>query len=396
MNTSTKEAYRQEIKPSKTNFTLLDQAKEMEELELEDICSAYGVKLDYPSSKNAYAKALAEYILKNTERILSQLTIWDLETVRDLVSIGAGNGLLLQYESCSTILDELLLIKIIREEENDGSMFIMSDELRLAIGSKANEILKDEAYLKRADINCFIQGLKTLSGIVSVEMVMYALRDKYPDTEENKEMIRELVICPENMAKVTKNGQQPDHLYLYSPIVLEAFKDLVDLRSITTDLMGMKEFSYQEIMAVGHRPYPIFQFKEARRLNAFLIDDFGVDPILADSAMYGLWLDNQASFLNYMRTMFLINKYFWTDDQLLWDRLVVFVNEFLDAAPCWALLGYSVNDKRNHDHRIRAAKHVSEHIVKEKLVDEYDGIGDDYEEDGVYKPNLHVPIKHLS
>lgn len=39
--------------------------------------------------------------------------------------------------------------------------------------------------------------------------------------------------------------------------------------------------------------------------------------------------------------------------------------------------------KRNHYHRIRAAKHVSEHIVKEKLDDEYDGVEDDYKEDGV-------------
>lgn len=396
MNKSTKGANRLETRPSKTYFTLLSQAKQMDELELEDICSAYGIKLDYTSSKIAYAKALVDYILKNTERILSQLTIWDLEIVRDLVSIGAGNGLFIQFESCSTILDELLLIKIIRSEENEGSVFVMADELRLAIGTKANEILKDKTYLKRADINRFIQGLKTLYGVVSVEMVRYALRDKYPDTEENKKLIREMVVCPENMAKVTKVNRQPDQLSFFSPIVLEAFKDLVDLQSITTDLMGMKEFTNQEIMAVGHRPYPIFQFEEARRLNAFLVDDFGVDPILADSAMYGLWLDNQTSFPNFMRTMFLINKYFSMDDQLKWDRLVVFVNEFLDAAPCWALLGYSVNDKRNHDHAIRAAKHVSEHVVKEKLVDEYDGVGDDYEEDGVYKLNLHVPIKHVS
>lgn len=396
MNTSTKGANRLETRPSKTNFTLLSQAKQLDELVLEDVCGAYGINLDYPSSKNAYAKALAEYILKNTERILYQLTIWDLETIRDLVSVGDGNGLFVQFESCSTILDELLLIKIIRSEEKEGSVFVMADELRLAIGTKANEILKDKTYLKRADISRFIQGLKTLYGIVSIEMVRYALHDKYPDTEENKKIIREMVVCTENMANTTKGSLQPDQLSFYSPIVLEAFKDLVDLQSITTDLMGMKEFTYQEIMAVGHRPYPIFQFEEARRLNAFLVDDFGVDPILADSAMYGLWLDNQTSFPNFMRTMFLINKYFSMDDQLKWDRLVVFVNEFLDAAPCWALLGYSVNDKRNHDHTIRAAKHVSEHVVKEKLVDEYDGVGDDYEEDGVYKLNLHVPIKHVS
>ena len=396
MNTSTKGANRLETRPSKTNFTLLSQAEQTDQLVLEDVCSAYGINLDYPSSKIAYAKALVDYILKNTERILSQLTIWDLETIRDLVSIGAGNGLFIQFESCSTILDELLLIKIIRSEENEGSVFVMADELRLAIGTKANEILKDKTYLKRADINRFIQGLKTLYGVVSVEMVRYALRDKYPETEENKKLIREMVVCPENMANTTKGSLQPDQLSFYSPIVLEAFKDLVDLQSITTDLMGMKEFTYQEIMAVGHRPYPIFQFEEARRLNAYLIDDFGVDPILADSAMYGLWLENQTSFPNFMRTMFLINKYFSMDDQLKWDRLVVFVNEFLDAAPCWALLGYSVNDKRNLDHKIRAAKHVSEHVVKERLVDEYDGVGDDYEEDGVYKLNLHVPIKHVS
>lgn len=396
MNTSTTETNGLKIRPSKTNFALVSQAKEMDVLKLDDVCNAYGIKLDSPYSKNAYAKALADYILKNTERILSQLTIWDLETIRDLVSIGAGNGLFIQCESCSTILDELLLIKITPDEEEDGSVYIMSDELRLAIGSKADKILKDEAYLKRADISRFVQGLKTLYGIVSIEMVRYALRDKYPDSEENKKMIREMVVCPENMAKVTKNDQQPDHLYLYSPIVYEAFTDLIDLQSITTDFMGMKEFTYQEIMAVGQRPYPFFQFEEARRLNAFLINDFEVDPILADSAMFGLWLENQASFPNFMRTMFLINKYFNTDERQLWDRLVVFVNEFLDAAPCWALLGYSVNDKRNHDHKIRAAKHVSENVVKEKLVDEYDGVGDDYEEDGVYKLNLHVPIKHVS
>lgn len=329
-----------------TGYSLYDQAQELSVGVLRDLCRVYGIKLPGKTLKAGYAKALSHYLLTETRAALSQLISWDLELIRDLVCIGPGMGLAVKYESCSTVVYDLLLIKVFRDEEKQECWYFMSDELRNAIGTQAEEILAESTYWKKSEIYQFVQGLKMLYGIVPKSLVYAILRDNYPGTTDNLQMIHDVLECPENMLPIIRTKDSPDDVGFYSSAVSEVFDDPMELESETEEDICYKAFSKKEILDAGRLPYPIFNCDPAVRLKTFICKQFGITAINADSTIYAIWLESQPIYRNFMRSIDLVNKYFTEVNQDDWDRLVFLVNQFLDVAPHWALLGYSLEEER--------------------------------------------------
>lgn len=345
MQSTTQKTRKLKTKALKTDYHIFDLARKFTKNALIHQCDACGLKLNSRLHKDVIAKQLSDHILENIGSILPLLSIWDLELVRDLVKIGPGKGLAVYYEAASTVLYQTLLILSTRESDHNCTWYVMADELREAIGSKAEATLEDPAYRKRAEMLQYVQGLKTLYGIVPVIIAEALLRRDYPEIAENQKLLEDMARCPEN-ALCSIEYTDPKTYSLVSPMVRDSFNDTIDLEVIKEEDIFEKVFTKEEILDAGQQPYPFFHCEAAQRLKKHMCENYGVEPIHADSAMLGLWVDSQPIYNDYMRAITLVNDRFTIEDQKDWDKLVVLVNEYLDAAPCWALGGWSAEEKR--------------------------------------------------
>lgn len=396
MQTSITASKRLETRKSRTNFTLLDQANQLRKCDLRALCRAYRIPIDQKATKTVFAQALSNYILENAGTLLSQLDLWDLETIRKLVRIGPGRCLVVELESCSTILFQTMLIRVIREDEAEYCLYVMSDDLRLAIGPQADAILEDKIYRKKVEIHQFVQGLKTLYGAIQIGTVRAALLRFFPRTEEYIDLISKVAPCPENTLYSTPKKEQTEKILFYSPSVLEEFDNLDQFLEVLDDRLGNKIFSFQEIVDAGHRPYPVFHCEEAQRMKEYLCEELGFESELIDSSMYGLWIESQSDSSDFIQTVFLTGKYFRAETKIEWYKIYQFVKEFLDATPRWSLKGYSRNewvrlmhndDRKELDRGINGAK---DHAKEFDLDDE------ESEDDGDNDTNLQIHVEYES
>ena len=374
MQATTQKTRKLKTKAFHTDYHIFDLACKFTKNALIHQCTACGLKPNSRLHKDVIAKLLTDHILENIGSILPLLSVWDLELLRDLVQIGPGKGLAVYYEACCTVIFQTLLIVSFHEPNLNRTWYVMADELREAIGSKAEATLEDPAYRMRAEMLQYVQGLKTLYGIVPVIIAEGLLRRDYPEIEDNQKLLEDMARCPEN-SLCSIEHINPKTFSLVAPMVRDSFNDISDLEVIREEDIFAKVFTKEEILDAGQQPYPFFHCEAAQRLKGHMCEEYGITAILADSAMFGLWVDSQPIYDNFMRAVNLVNERITIEDQKDWDKLVVLVNEFLDAAPCWALGGWSVEEKR---------KGKVEYFIEEEGIEEEEEDDDDNDQNVVY------------
>ena len=146
-------------KRAKTKYTVADVARDYTVKDLQRFCRKNYLNVKKSSRKEVFVQAVADYVLENVGAILSGLMKWDLEIVRDLVQIGPGKALAVGH-SVISYAETALFLRCTYDEKKDCTWYVMSDDLRESIGSKAEELLADASYRKKSEMLQFFQGLK--------------------------------------------------------------------------------------------------------------------------------------------------------------------------------------------------------------------------------------------
>lgn len=328
----------------KTSFALASQVENLTKRQLQRLCWQYDIELTTCNRKEVYVQAVAKYVLENAGTILSRLMIPDVELVRDLVKIGPGKGLSVPYDALS-YLSSALFIQCIPDEKHDVCWFVMSNELREVIGSKAEELLDDPGYRKRSEMLQFIQGTKTVFGTPYTWDVREDFETCYPEYKGNNEVWRDLMSSPNTMMDIRIFRSDQERGFLFYPLFDLIESDDIDVFNDWKSIgLIRKEFTRQELLDAGRLPFPIFTSEAALRLKKFFCEEWETDPEEANSCMWQFWLRGQPIYNQKDKAAKLVKEILIVAKTESVEKIVGLVNDFLNATPCWALLGHSVDE----------------------------------------------------
>ena len=332
-------------KRSKTKYTVADSVRDYTVKDLQRFCRRNYLNVKKSSRKEVFVQAVANFILENVRTILSRLMIWDLEVVRDLVQIGPGKALGVGH-SVFNYAQTALFLRCSYDEKKDCIWYVISDDLREAIGSTAEELLADESYRKKSEMLQFLQGLKYLYGFVYTWDARADFERCYPEYKGNNEVWRELMSSPNTFEDMRFYRGNPEKGILICPLVDVVIPEIIDmLPSPEEQQKSRKVFTRQEILDAGNLPFPFFTCEPALRLKEYLTEEWGVsDAWLVDNLVFDLWLFSQPIYNQPNKATELVKEY-RSDEPKMVDELITYVTEYVNATPCWALSGHSVNDK---------------------------------------------------
>lgn len=332
-------------KRAKTKYNVADVARDYTVKELQRFCSKNCLNVKKSSRKEVFVQAVANYVLENVETILSGLMIWDLEIVRDLVQIGPRKALSVGH-SVLSYAQTALFLRCSYDENKDCTWYVMSDDLRDAIGSKAEELLADASYRKKSEMLQFLQGLKYLYGFVYTWDARSDFERCYPEYKDNNEVWRELMLSPNTFEDIRFYRGNPEKGILICPLMDVVSPEIIDMLPTPEDQQqSRKIFTRQEILDAGNLPFPFFTCEPALRLKEYLTEEWGIsDEWLVDNLVFDLWLFSQPIYDQPNKAVELVQDYRSEEPKMV-DELKEYVTEYVNAIPCWALSGHSVNDK---------------------------------------------------
>ena len=331
-------------KRTSTKFTVADAVRDYTVEELKRFCHRNYIKVKESSRKEIFVQAVSNFILENVGTILSRLMIWDLEIVRDLVKIGPRKALGVGH-SVLTYAEPALFLRCPYDEKKDCTWYVMSDDLREAIGSTAEDLLADESYRKKSELLQFLQGLKYVYGFVYTWDARAEFERCYPEYQGNNEVWRELMSSPNTLEDIHYYKGNPDKGILLCPMFDFIGEEILNiLPTPEQQKLSRKTFSRQEILDAGAMPFPLFTCEPAQRLKEHLVEEWGIpDSMVVDNIMFDLWLFSQPIYDQPNKATELVKDY-WSEDPEAVDKLIELVTEYLNATPCWELSGQSAND----------------------------------------------------
>ena len=332
-------------KRAKTKYTVADIARDYTVKDLQRFCRKNYLNVKKSSRKEVFVQAVADYVLENVGSILSGLMIWDLEIVRELVQIGPRKALAVGH-SVISYAETALFLRCSYDEKKDCTWYVMSDDLREAIGSKADELLADASYRKKSEMLQFLQGLKYLYGFVYTWDARADFERCYPEYKGNNEVWRELMSSPNTYEDVRFYRGNPEKGILICPLMDVVSPEIIDMLPTPEDQQqSRKVFTRQEILDAGNLPFPFFTCEPAIRLKEYLSEEWGIsDAWLVDNLVFDLWLFSQPIYDQPNKAVELVKDYRSEDPKMV-DELKKHVTEYVNATPCWVLSGHSVNDK---------------------------------------------------
>jgi hypothetical protein len=331
-------------KRCKTKYTVDDAVRDFTVEDLRLFCLRNHINVKKSSRKETLALEAARFILENVGKILSRLMIWDLEIVRDLVQIGPGKALGVGH-SVLSYAQTALLLRCSYDEKKDCAWYVMSDDLRETIGSTAEELLADASYRKKSEMLQFLQGLKYLYGDVYTWDARADFDRCYPEYHGNNEVWQELMSSPNTLEDMYSYKGDPEKGILVCPMLDYVSPEIIDiLPAHEQQKRTRKTFTRQEILDAGTMPFPVFTCESAQRLKEYLAREWSIsDALAADNLMFDLWLFSQPIYKQPDKATQLVKDYMSEDPKMI-EELTVKVNEYINATPCWALAGNSVNE----------------------------------------------------
>ena len=333
-------------KRCKTKYPIADVVRKQTVRELRIICAKYCIRVNRSARKEVFVQAVSKYVLENVGSLLSGLMIWDLEIVRDLVSIGPSKALAVGH-SVLTYAQTALFLECSYDEKKDWTWYVMSDELREAIGSKAEELLADASYRKKSEMIQFLQGLKFIYGDVYTWNARDDFERCYPEYKGNNEVWRELMSSPNTLEDMCFYKGDLEKGILVCPMLDYVSPEIIDvLPTPEQQKLSRKLYTRQEILDAGNMPFPFFTCEPALRLKKYLTEEWGIsDAWLVDNLMFDIWLFSQPIYDQPNKAAELVKEYRSEEPKMV-DELIEYVTKYVNATPCWALAGHSVNDNQ--------------------------------------------------
>ena len=337
-----------------TSFSLYESYMCLQKRALQDYARGLGCQLKSAWKKEQVAKALSDYILSNIGEILAMSSKWEVELFRDIVE--AGRGVAVSRKGDLPVCPLPVLLQCRFQRDGDFYYVAAADELREAIGDTASSLLKDEAFLKFTERLQFCRGTLALTGMVPLPYLYGALSDAYP---EDSDSFRASVLCsPEILFGFHTMMDNSEFPFVISPYILEVYVTPEDLAIEIRPKVKFKKFSKERALAAGRLPMPSLELEEGVRLRQKLMSRCGLSAYKADDLLYELWLDKQDFSAPVTSSVEIVKDYVtfrsFEDLQAVMDEVMAFVN----AMPCWALLGNASTEIRrsepmNHPPKIK-------------------------------------------
>ena len=240
-----------------------------------------------------------------------------------------------------------------RRDGND--LYIaMADELREAMGDSPTALLKDASFRKRSERLQFCRGTLALVGMVPLPYLFDVLKDTYPEDTDD---FRASVLCsPEIVFGFHTMMEDAEFPFVISPYVLEVYETPEDLAMEIRPKVQFKHFPKGRALAAGQLPRPSLELPEGAKLRRLLLSKGGLTASKADELLYELWLDKQDFSGSATSSIEVVKDYItfrsFEDIQAVMDAVMDFVN----AVPCWALLGNASTEIRRSEPMTRPPK----------------------------------------
>lgn len=201
----------------KTKYVVADAVRDYTVKDLKRFCHRNYIKVKESSRKEVFVQAVAAFTLENVGTILPRLMVWDLEIVRDLVKIGPRKALGIGH-SVLTYAEPALFLRCSYDEKKDCWWHVMSDDLRVAIGTTADDLLTDASYRKKSELLQFLQGLKYIYGYVYTWVARAEFERCYPEYQGDNEVWRELMSSPNTLEDIHFYRGNPEKGILLCPM----------------------------------------------------------------------------------------------------------------------------------------------------------------------------------
>jgi len=339
--------------PFTTSYSLCESYLARTKGTLLDYAGGLGCRVKSAWKKAQLAKALSDYVLSNIGSILALSSSWEVELFRDLVESGPGKAVSREGELPVCPLPVALQCKF-RRDGND-IYIAAADELLEAVGTTAAALLKDESFRKHSERLQFCRGTLALAGMVPLQYLFGVLMDAYPEDSDD---FRAGVLCsPEIVLGFhSMAGEDAEYPFVISPYVLEVYDTPEDLAMEIRPKVQFKRFPKERALAAGQLPKPSLELPEGAKLRRLLLSKGSLTAAKADELLYELWLDKQDFSGSAISSIEVVKDYVtfrsFEDIQTVMDAVMRFVN----AVPCWALLGNASTEIRRSEPMTRPPK----------------------------------------
>ena len=338
--------------PFTTSYILYESYLALTKGALQDYAGGLGCSVKSAWKKAQVAKALAEFVLSNIGSILAMSSSWEVELFRDLVDAGSGKAVAREGELPVCPLPVALQCKF-RRDGND-IYIALADELREAVGNTPAALLTDESFRKRSERLQFCRGTLALNGMVPLPYLYAALIEAYPDDSDD---FRASVMCsPEIVFGFHSMAEDSEFPFVISPYVLEVYETPEDLAMEIRPKVQFKRFPKERALSAGRLPRPSLELPEGVKLRGLLLSKGGLTARTADELLYELWLDKQDFSGSATSSIEVVKDYvtFRSFEDL--QTVMNAVMEFVNAVPCWALLGNASTEIRRSEPMTRPPK----------------------------------------
>ena len=344
MNTN----YKGQSCPFPTDFTIEHELSNFPKAVTRSFGVMVGCRLPANLKKKETAQALADYIKDNIADVLGRCSGWDVKCVNDLVSAGPGVALAMPARTPVSLIEIILGFRMQMDGEQGIRWTAMPDDLREAVGGQAAGLLSDPEFLAHSERMQTLRGLLTLYGYAPLEMVIDRMADFYPEVDDVTLM--QLLFEPEFMCGLDpeemENWEEGNGVFVAGGQVRGVFDNEDDFFAQLRPGLEYKKFSKRQVLLAGQLPLPEFGLPSGERLKQVLQKKCGLTVQEADELLYDLWIDKQdfegppTSYIDLVKDRVTFHSF--ADIQTVMDAVASFIN----AVPCWALLGNASNEIR--------------------------------------------------
>lgn len=349
----------------RTDFTLEGAYKKLRKRKILELANVLGVEISFTQKNGeslvdiyrpflnntgkivlsrqneALSVKMARYVLDHIRGILMNTSKWEVKLIRDIVEAGPQKSVGRLGERLPCILFDILQIKI-REKGFDGMRYYaMADDLHMAIGEYAAQLLSDPEYLAQTERLQFCRGLLTLYGAMPLLALYKRLNVEYPD---NEELNRRVLASPELVHYYVDIPSKRDNPYVECIFLHNVFDSSSSMLEQIKDNKRI-EFPHNFVLTAGLLPYPLFAISERDRFYDILMDRFGVKRSKIDRLMYYAWLNKQNKDYRFTSGYDLLSelKINFRFNEL--GYLLELIEDFGNAVPCWVKNGNPIGER---------------------------------------------------
>ena len=128
----------------KTNDTYKSSLCIVNKETLLDIAGRFGISLPKSYSKEKMAETLSDYVLKNPMKCLEQLSVKELEVLKEFVKVGADTHIVRPNRRFYDTMRQLLLVSTFHHKKERKLYFLLPDELRELFAPLLDKAIKEE------------------------------------------------------------------------------------------------------------------------------------------------------------------------------------------------------------------------------------------------------------